>query len=269
MSLVEALILGLVQGLTEFIPVSSSGHLVIVPWLLSWPEPGLAFDTMVHLGTLVAVLAFFARDYVALVAAWARSLPSRKIADDRTRLAWLLIVATIPAALAGFFLEEYFEQMFTAPALVGVFLVVTAGLLFLAERLGRQHRDLESLGVWMAVFIGLAQALAIAPGVSRSGATIAAGLGLGLTRPVAARFSFMLSGPIIFGAAASQMMPLLRGGLPGSQFGVVLVGFAMAAVVGYVCIGFMLRYLQGRGLQVFASYCLVVGVATVLLAVVP
>lgn len=266
MNLFEALVMGLVQGLTEFVPVSSSGHLVVVPWLMGWSEPGLAFDTVVHLGTLVAVLAFFAGDFVALGRGWVRSVRTRTLSDDEARVAWLLIVGTVPAALAGVLLADWFEQMFSQPALVGGFFILTAVLLLAAEWLGRQNRELATLSVVAALFVGAAQALAICPGVSRSGATIAAGLVIGLARPVAARFSFLLSAPIILAAAVSQMLALTDVGLSGSQLSVLVVGFGAAAISGFLCIGFLLRYLQTRGLHVFAGYCLVVGLATILLA---
>lgn len=269
MSVFQALVMGLVQGLTEFIPVSSSGHLVLVPWLLQWPTPTLAFDTTVHLGTLVAVIAFFARDFVALGRGWLQSLRTRAVADDEARLSWLLIIGTAPAAVAGFLLEDWFEQMFSVPALVGSFLMVTAALLLVAERLGRQNLELVHLGVLAALFIGSAQALAICPGISRSGATMAAGLALGLARPIAARFSFLLSTPIILAAAGSQLLQLFKVGLTVDQVGLLLVGFAAAAASGYLCIGFLLRYLRAGGLHVFAFYCLTVGLATVLLAALP
>ncbi|MGQ9676044.1 MAG: undecaprenyl-diphosphatase UppP [Chloroflexota bacterium] len=268
MDLLEALTIGVVQGLTEFIPVSSSGHLVIVPWVLGWPEPGLAFDTMVHLGTLVAVLAFFAGDFLALARGWLRSVRTRTLADDDARLAWLLILATIPAGVAGLLFEGWFEEMFSQPGLVGIFLLVTGALLLMAERLGGKNMGLGSLGAITAVVIGCAQALAICPGISRSGATIAAGLSLGLARPAAARFSFLLSAPIILAAGASQLRDLFEVGLGNGQTGVLLIGFIAAATSGYLCIGFLLRYLQGRGLHVFAFYCFVVGLATILLATV-
>lgn len=265
-NLFEALVVGLVQGLTEFVPVSSSGHLVVVPWLFGWPEPGLAFDTVVHLGTLVAVLAFFAGDFVALGRGWLRSVRTRTLPDDDARVAWMLIVGTVPAAVAGVLLADWFEQMFSQPALVGGFFIVTAALLLVAERLGRQNRELATVGIVAALFIGSAQALAICPGISRSGATIAAGLAIGLARPVAARFSFLLSAPIILAAAGSQALALADVGLGGSQLSALVVGFGAAAISGYLCIGFLLRYLQARGLHVFAGYCLVVGLATILLA---
>lgn len=268
MSLLQALVLGLVQGLTEFIPISSSGHLVLVPWALGWPAPELAFDTTLHLGTLAAVLAFFANDYLVLARAWLSSLRSPKSIDTNARLAWFLIIGTIPAVVAGVLLESWFEQMFTQPALVGVFLLITAALLFVAEKVGRQELDLSALGIKSAVSIGLAQALAICPGISRSGATISAGMAFGLDRRAAARFSFLLSSPIILGAAISQILPLLSSGLALDQIGVLLVGFVVAAVSGYLCIGFLLRYLATRGLWVFSVYCAAIGLATILLAVV-
>lgn len=162
--------------------------------------------------------------------------------------------------------DDWFEEMFSQPGLVGVFFLVTGALLLTAERLGGKNMGLASLGVIAAVIVGCAQALAICPGISRSGATIAAGLSLGLARPAAARFSFLLSAPIIFAAGMSQLLDLFEVGLGNGQIGVLLIGFAAAAASGYLCIGFLLRYLQGRGLHVFAFYCFIVGLVTILLA---
>jgi hypothetical protein len=163
----QALVLGIVQGATEFIPISSSGHLVLVPWLLNWPEPGLVFDTIVHWGTLVAVLAVFWRDILALVRAWTRSLVERNLDQMEAHLAWLIIVGTLPAALMGFFLEGFFESLFSSPGRVATLLLVTGAILALSERLGKRQRSLDDLDWLDSLLIGLAQGLAIAPGISR------------------------------------------------------------------------------------------------------
>ena len=260
MNIIQALILGLVQGATEFIPVSSSGHLVLVPWLLNWEPPGLVFDTVVHWGTLVAVLAYFWRDWLALVAAWLRGLVRWDWRDPDARLVWLLIAGSVPAAVIGYLLEDFFESLFGEPVWVSVLLLVTAGLLVLGERLGQRLREMDSLRWPDALVIGLGQAAAIAPGISRSGATIVAGLLRGLKRPVAARFSFLLATPIIFGAGLLKLLDLFEAPDPLAQLPLLAVGFGAAAISGYLCIWGLLRYLQRGKLYPFAVYCACFGV---------
>jgi len=275
MTLIQALILGIVQGLTEFIPVSSSAHLVLVPWLLGWtfePEAAFAFDVLVQLGTLGAVIAYFWRDGVGILSAALAALRSRRWAEGR--LAWLLLLATLPAAAAGILLKDLVEQAFASPAASAAFLLVTAALLGLSEFLRRRQgerrpsldeastRDaLEELKPADSLFIGLAQGLALLPGISRSGSTIAAGLARGLTRPQAARFSFLMSIPIMLGAglvAASDLTshPSTRELLPS-----LAAGFLAAAGVGFLAIRWLLRFLARRSLWVFAAYCALAGLA--------
>lgn len=259
MEIIQAIILGLVQGATEFIPVSSSGHLVLVPWLLGWDSPGLVFDTVVHWGTLVAVLAYFWRDWLALILAWVRGLLRWDWHDPLARLAWYLILGSIPAAVIGFLLEGFFESLFGKPVWVSFFLLVTAGLLALSERLGKRSRAIGDLHWYDVLLIGLGQAAAIAPGISRSGATMATGLLRGLQRPDAARFSFLLATPIIFGAGLFKLLDLFAVPDPLSHIPVLLVGFLTAAIVGYLCIWGLLRYLQRGTLYPFAIYCAFAG----------
>ena len=250
----------MLQGATEFIPVSSSGHLVLVPWLLGWDSPGLVFDTVVHWGTLVAVLAFFWRDWVALIGAWLRGLVRWDWREPLARLMWLLILGSIPAAALGYLLEGFFESLFGQPAWVAFFLLVTAALLALGEYLGKRTREMEDLGWADALLIGLAQASAIAPGISRSGATMSTGLFRGLDRTVAARFSFLLATPIILGAGLLQLMDLATATDAGAQMPGLVAGFLAAAVSGYLCIWVLLRYLQRGKLYPFAIYCAFAGV---------
>lgn len=266
MSLLQAIILGLIQGATEFIPVSSSGHLVLVPWLLGWDEPGLMFDTVLHLGTLLAVLAYFWRDWWRLITAWLRGLIRWRWDDPDARLAWLLVLGTVPAALLGFLLEDFFESLFGQPAWVATFLLVTAALLAVSEWLGRRQRELADLRWLDALVIGLGQATAIAPGISRSGATIAAGLGRGLERPAAARFSFLLATPVILGAGAFQLLDLLALPDPMAEVPALMAGFLAAAISGYLCIWGLLRYLQRGKLYPFAIYCALAGSAALVVA---
>lgn len=265
MNIFQAIILGILQGATEFLPISSSGHLVLVPWALNWPNPGLAFDTMVHWGTLVAVVAYFYRDLVRLARDWFGNLFLRRPASTNSRLAWLLIIGTLPGVIIGLVGEELFERLFLAPAWVSFFLLITAALLAISERIGKRTKSTDQLTVREATLIGAAQGLAIAPGISRSGATIAMGLVLGLRRPAAARFSFLLSIPIVFGAGLMQLFKLVSN--PGESVAIIhmVLGFVAAAISGYLCIRFLLSYLQRGKLYPFAIYCAMVGVGGLML----
>lgn len=266
MSIIQAIILGIVQGATEFIPVSSSGHLVLVPWLLGWNSPGLVFDTVVHWGTLVAVLAYFWHDWLALITAWLRGLFRWDWRDPNARLMWLIIVGTIPAAVIGYLFEDFFESLFGEPVWVSVFLLVTAGLLALSERLGERQWELDDLKWVDALLVGLGQTAAIAPGISRSGATMAAGLLRGVKRPAAARFSFLLATPIILGAGLFKLLDLFSVPDPLAQVPALAVGFVGATLSGYFCIWFLLRYLQRGKLYPFAIYCLCFGTFCLIVA---
>ena len=269
----QAAVLGIVQGLTEFVPISSSAHLVIVPFLLRWPVPDLAFDAAVHIGTALAVVAYFARDLANVIGGAVRVATRRDREGDRgrARLIGLLAVGTIPAAVAGLLAEGLFEDLFTTSAdvirigalIVGLFLLVTAGLLLagegvLARRCGR-GRLLPEVTWRDAVIVGLFQAAAIAPGISRSGATIAAGLFVGLAREPAARFSFLLSLPAIAGAAIVSLPDVP----PGADLGPLVLGGAVAAVAGFAAIAFLLRYLRTRTMRPFAVYCVVASAVTI------
>jgi undecaprenyl-diphosphatase len=256
----QAIILGLVQGATEFLPVSSSGHLVLVPWLLGWPDPGLSFDAVLHLGTLVAVLAALRHDLLDLLHAALASVRHRDIGRPEARLLWWLALATLPAASVGLLFEEQFETLFHSPNFVAVFLIVTGCWLALTERLGRKTRNTGDLGWWEALAIGVAQGCAIAPGISRSGSTIGAGLLVGLRREAATRFSFLLATPIILGAGAIQMNRLLEALDPGLGALEVLLGFGAAVLSGYASIQLLLRIVRQRGLLPFSLYCWAAGV---------
>ncbi len=266
--LIQAMILEFVQGATEFVPVSSSGHLVLVPWLLGWPAPSLLFDTLLHWGTLVAVLIVFWREFLAMASAWVQSIVRRSLADPDARTAWFIVVGTVPAVAAGLFLDDLLESFFLNPLAVGCFLLVTALLLWLSEQLvlrsggGRVLAQMQWLD---AAAIGVAQALALLPGVSRSGSTIAAGLARGIRRDQAARFSFLLGTPAILGAGVLQLVKV--SGEDASALtqhaAPILVGFVVAAVTGVVAIRVLLSYLRNHTLYVFSGYCLVVGAATI------
>ncbi len=283
MLLFQALILGILQGATEFIPVSSSGHLVLVPWLLRWEQAGLAFNAVVHWGTALAVIIYFREDWVLLIGAALRSLsdlgyrllggaagrpqPHGNPTDAAHRsLVWLLVLGTVPGALIGYLFDDFFEQMFSRPVAAAGFLLVTAALLAGSERWGRRDRKLAELGWVDAVVIGLAQGLAIFPGISRSGATIAAGLSRGVEREPAARFSFLLATPIIVGAGSLQVIELIRRGGLVDQAPILIAGFIAAALVGFGCIHFLLRYLENRRLYPFAVYCTLASILSLSLA---
>lgn len=268
MTILQAIILGILQGATEFLPVSSSGHLVLIPWLLNWNPPGLTFDTTVHLGTLVAVVIYFWRDIWQIVLGVLKTLRTRTLDDFYGRLGWLLVVGSIPAALAGYLLNDLFESLFGTPTLVSVFLLITGAILFFSEKVATRTRNLESIGWKDGILIGLAQAAAIAPGISRSGSTIAAGLALGIKREAAARFSFLLALPIIFGAWALQFKDALAVGIPSGQITLLVAGFAAAAITGYAAIHFLLSYLRRRGLMAFVWYVWAFGLFTLVVSLV-
>jgi undecaprenyl-diphosphatase len=272
-STVQATALGIAQGLTEFVPVSSSAHLVIVPFLLRWPVPDLAFDVAVHLGTALAVVVYFAADLGGILAAGTRVVLRRPRGNDRerARLIGLLAAGTVPAGIVGLLGEGLFEDLFTTSEdverigalIVGLFLLGTAGLLLagesvLARREGR-GRGIDGIRFRDAVVVGLFQAIAIAPGISRSGATIVAGLFMGLGRESSARFSFLLSLPAILGAAIVSLPDIPRGADPGPM----LVGGIAAAVSGFAAIAFLLRYLRTRTMRPFAAYCVVASAVTI------
>ena len=264
MSLIIALLLGLLQGATEFLPVSSSGHLVLVPWLAGWPAPGLAFDALAHCGTAVAVIAYFWRDWIALAQGVWQALRTRAL-NPHARLAGLILLATVPGVLAGVLLKDFFEGTFAQPTTVAGLLLVTAGLLAMAERWAKRAQRQEIASWPDALIIGLAQALAILPGLSRSGATITAGIGRGLRREAAARFSFLLATPIILGAGVFKLLDLGQAGVL-AQAPTLAVGFLAALVAGLVCIYFLLRYLQRRPLYPFAIYCASAGAICLLVS---
>ena len=233
--IIQAIILGIAQGLTEFIPVSSDGHLALIPWYLGWEPSGLLFDTMLHWGTLLAALFVFWRDFLVLLDAWFQSIMRRSLADANARIAWFIIVGSIPAAVVGFFFDDYVESMYADARVVGIFLLVTAAILALSEQLAKRLQKVRTLDEmnWMdAILIGLAQMLALAPGLSRSGTTIATGLGRGIRRDLAARYSFLLGTPIVFGAGLLQLVKVLTtdAGEFTNQWGPILVGFIAAEI---------------------------------------
>jgi undecaprenyl-diphosphatase len=263
----QAAIMGLLQGITEFIPISSSAHLELAPWIFGWDESGLigslAFDVFLHLGTLVALLVYFARDWLRYLGAWWASIRERSIGGDTDRkVAWLLVLATIPAAVIGFAFEDFIAEAFhedndAAFLAIAAFLVVGAVLLWLADRLGRRTREIEALDASTSLAIGFSQAVALFPGISRSGATLTTGLALGLTREAAARFSFLLAVPITLGAGIYGSRHLLTESHTGAEWLAIGVGFAAAAISGMLAIGFLLSWLHHRSVTIFSVYRIV------------
>jgi undecaprenyl-diphosphatase len=271
MTLFQAIVLGIIQGLTEFLPISSSAHLVIAPFLFQWQLPAdfvFSFDVLVQAGTLLAVIVYFWKDLIALVVGFFQGLFSGKpFTDPRARLGWLLIVATIPAGLFGLLVKKTIESAFHDPLATGAFLIVTAILLVVGEKLGKKTRSEESLTWVDAVWIGVAQAISVFPGISRSGSSIAGGLFRGLDRRSAARFSFLMSIPIMLAAMLLGTLDLIK--LPNlSQYlPLTAVGIVTAAIVGYIAIRWFISYISNHSLILFAWYCLLLGGVTIVAAI--
>jgi undecaprenyl-diphosphatase len=255
---VQALIMGIVQGLTEFLPISSSGHLLLTPFLLGWDDAfinSLAFSVMLHLGTLAALLVYFRAEWVRIVPAGFAAIRDRSFAaDPDRRLAWLLVAATIPAAIAGFLFNDAIETVIREPAVVAVTLVVGGIILWLADHLGRSDRRVEDVTFPVATGIGVAQALALIPGISRSGISISAGRFAGLDREAAARFSFLMATPITAGAIVFEVRRLMAGELGGVELLPLVVGMVSAFAAGVFAISILLRYLRTHSLTIFVVY---------------
>jgi undecaprenyl-diphosphatase len=255
----QALVMGIVQGLTEFLPVSSSGHLIIVPWLFGWDDAfitSLAFSVMLHLGTLIALLIYFRADWLRLIPAGLATIRDRSFRDDPDRkLAWLLAAATIPAAIVGALFSDVFETQVRQVGLVAVTLVVGGIILWVADHVGARTRGVSDVTFPIAIGIGAAQALALIPGISRSGISISAGRLAGLDREAAARFAFLMATPITAGAIIFEARNLLTGEAGVDvAYAPLLVGLVASLVAGLVAIRFMLDYLRTRSLDLFVWY---------------
>jgi undecaprenyl-diphosphatase len=263
MTILQAIVLGAIQGLTEFLPISSSAHLVLVPTILGWrldPAYAFVFDVLVQMGTLLALIVYYAATLWRLaLAVWQGIRLRRPFADPQARLAWLILLATAPAIIAGLALHNVVESAFSNPTAVSFFMLVTASMMAAGERFGRPERKAESLRWPETLFVGVAQALALFPGISRSGSTISAGLFRGLFRPEAADFSFLMAVPVMVGAGVIGLRDLMNLGSGPANLGPLVAGFVTAAVVGYLAIRWLLRYLAGHRLTIFAWYCLIVG----------
>ena len=265
MTVLQAIILGIVQGLTEFLPISSSGHLILVPWLFNWhvllehPDLNKTFDVALHLGTFISLVVYFWRDIGRLLSAWAGTLKRRRVDSTEGKLAWLIILSTVPAAVVGVLLEDVIVNTLGKPWMIAVLLIAFGGVMYAVDRLARHEREMEQLSWLEALLIGVAQALALAPGVSRSGVTMVTGLALRLTREAAARYSFLMSIPVVGGAAAYKGLEIARDGLPAGSATPFAAGIASAALSGFVAIWGLLAYLRRHDFTPFVLYRLAIG----------
>jgi undecaprenyl-diphosphatase len=272
-SIWHAILLGIVQGLTEFLPISSSAHLILIPWLAGWPESGLEFDVALHMGTLIAVLIYFRHDLLSMAGAFLIGIKQRRpFHEHESRLAWIILVGSIPAAVAGFAFNDAIDRYFHSGGggdrsivLISLLLILLGLILFGAERMARHVRPMQGLRWKDGVIIGCAQALALLPGVSRSGSTITAGLMTGLKRDSAARFSFLLGVPAIVGAGALETKNLIDTGMDADQMTNFVAGGVTAAIVGYVTIAGLLMFLRSNSTLVFVGYRLLLGLSLLIL----
>ena len=270
MSLLQSIILGIIQGLTEFLPISSSAHLVLVPYLLGWKIPAdeaFIFNVLVQVSSLAAVIAYFWRDLITILGAWLGGIVHKKpFADPHARMGWLLILATIPAGVFGLLIKDLVEQAFASPVATAIFLFVTAGFLTASEYFSRKNKEVEQLNWKYALWIGVAQAISIFPGISRSGATISGGMVCGLKRTDAARFAFLMSIPILLAAGLLASLDLVKIGGIGDMLPVFIPGFVVSAIVSYLAIRWLLKYLTQRPLYIFAIYCTLLGAIILVLS---
>jgi undecaprenyl-diphosphatase len=280
MPLYQAIVLAIVQGLTEFLPVSSTAHLWIVPWILKWKDPGLTFDIALHAGTLVAVLGYFWRYWLEMIkmvlgikggsggpanGGVPAKAGSVTLLGENRQLFWYLVIATIPGGIAGWLFERAADEQLRSPFIVGPALIIVGLLMWAGERVGSENHGLGQVGLLDSIIVGVAQAFSVIPGVSRSGSTMAAGLFRGMNRETAARFSFLLSTPIIAGACFKKAWEIHHSGLPADMRLPFVLGIIVSAVVGYAVIAALLRYLERRTFAVFVVYRVILGV--ILLAV--
>lgn len=262
MPIYQSIVLAVVQGIAEFLPISSTGHLILFPWFLGWKDPGLTFDVALHAGTLLAVLVFFWRMYVDMIKAAAGFGDSKKpeVRENR-KLFWLLVLGTIPGAIAGALFEKKADSVLRNPVIIGIALIVVALVMWAGEKLTRDSESLTGVSVLDAVIVGIAQAFAVIPGVSRSGSTMSLGLFRSMKRETAARFSFLLSAPIIAGAVILKTYQVHKaGGLPADMRMPFLAGVIVSALVGFFVIGWLIRFLETRTFKPFVIYRIALGV---------
>ena len=273
MPLLHAIILGIIQGLTEFLPVSSSAHLALIPWLLGWNDQGLSFDIALHVGTVLAVVAYFFRDWVQVIAeGFGMSIGRDPAIRRNPKLLWLLVLGSVPAGVAGLLVKDLAENVWrNNQYLIGSMLILVGLFMWWADKQGSRKKDLGNVSAADSLTIGAAQALALVPGVSRSGITICAGLLRNLDRATAARFSFLLATPAIAGAAAKDAWDLMRhgggiAGIPQDMRTALLVGVMVSAIVGALTIQFFLNFLRRRSLSFFVWYRVIFGIMVIALA---
>lgn len=258
----HATVLGALQGLTEVLPISSSAHLILVPRLLGWPESGLTFDVALHLGTLIALSMFFWKDIVELAVNFFRGITGKRLTGTGDRLPFYIIAGTVPAAIVGKLFEAPVEELFRqSPTLISAFLIGFGLLLAYSDTTGAKRFQMDRIDLKAALIIGLAQCLALIPGVSRSGITITAALLIGFNREAAARFSFLLSLPIVAGAAILKLGGLIRDGIPAGEGSILITGVASSAFFGYLSILFLLNYIRRSSLYPFVWYRIAAGTA--------
>ncbi len=262
MNSLHAVILGAIQGFTEILPISSSAHLIFIPWILGWPASGLAFDVALHLGTLIALCIYFRRDIVSLAVNLVKGLVRRDMGSHSSRLPLYMLAGTIPAVIAGMLFEGPIEKLFRAnPLSIAILLIVFGLFLAAADRIGTRKMTMEGITLCSALLIGVAQSLSLMPGVSRSGVTITAALFLGFRSEAAARFSFLLSLPIVAGAATLKLGELAVRGIGEGELHIMLIGIAVSTVTGYFSVVFLLRFIQKHSLSLFVWYRILAGVA--------
>jgi undecaprenyl-diphosphatase len=260
MTSLQAVVLAIVQAVTEFLPISSSGHLILVPRFLGWPDQGLAFDVATHAGTLLAVLLYFRNDVIDLIQGFLTGKPRSMHVDFAPRpLAWAIVLGTIPAGVAGLLFKDWISGEARNPILIACTAIFYGLLLGWADRRGEKYREIGSMTAGIAVLIGVAQALALVPGTSRSGITMTAALLLGFTRPAAARFSFLLSIPITAAACAIEAIDVFQGAVDPGQYGAMALAMAVSAVAGYLVIAGLLAWLRRQPLTVFVVYRVILG----------
>jgi undecaprenyl-diphosphatase len=255
MSIIQAIIYGIVQGIGEFLPISSTAHLVLVPWIFGWSDPGVAFDVALHLGTATAVILFFWKDWIKLISSGIREPKSKD-----GRLFWLLVLATIPGGLFGVLLDKYMEA-FRNPALIGVTLIILGIILYYADKNSPEEIKLHDIGLKRSLIVGISQVFAIIPGVSRSGITMSAGRYLGIEREAIAKFTFLLSTPIIIGDALYHATKIGTVAIDKTSF---IVAVLTAAIVGFLSIKFLLNYLKTKGFGIFAIYRFILGILVII-----
>ncbi|MGD8783173.1 MAG: undecaprenyl-diphosphate phosphatase [Thioalkalispiraceae bacterium] len=257
MTLIQIIVLAIVQGLTEFLPISSSGHLILVPQLTDWPDQGLAFDVAVHVGTLSAVVFYFRQDLTEMLLAWLKSIPVAEQTPE-SRLAWAIIIGSIPVGVGGLLLHDLADTVFRSPLVIAWATIGFGVLLGIADWFTPRQRELTTLTWTGALWIGIAQVLALIPGTSRSGITMTAGLLLGFTRQAAARFSFLLSIPAILMAGGYKSIKLLE--LPEVDWLSISLGIVLSAITAYLCIHYFLKLLDKMGMLPFVVYRIILGV---------